>query len=136
MIPLENLYYAIGELAYAVARADGKVHEAERRRFHDIVVSELGNKDSKIDVSEIIFKLMDKRNGTDSDTTYNWAMNEITINSHYLSPELKNKFIKVMERIAEAYPPVTSAEERLINRFKTDIQPLKGDPVYYNNQKR
>jgi uncharacterized tellurite resistance protein B-like protein len=134
MTPVENLYYAIGELAYAVARADGQVQEAERRKFHDIVTGELGKKDASIDISEIIFKLMDKRSSSDSETTYTWAMNEIVTNSHYLSPSLKQKFIKVMERIAAAYPPVTPDEERIINRFKTDIQPLEGDPIYYNQR--
>ena len=131
MLPLENLYYAIGELAYAVARADGKVQNEERNRFHDIMITELGRKHSEIDISEIIFKLIDKRNSTDSETTYHWAMNEIRMNSHYMSPELKTKFIRVMERIAEAYPPVTPEEEKIISRFKTDIVPIEGDPVYY-----
>jgi len=134
MTPRENLYYAIGELAYAVARADGQVQEAERRKFHDIVTGELGKKDGSVDVSEIIFKLMDKRGSTDSATTYDWAMNEIVTNSHYLSPAMKQKFIRVIERIAEAYPPVTPDEERIINRFKTDIGPLEGDPIYYNGR--
>ena len=38
----------------------------------------------------------------DSETTYNWAMKEIRTNSHYLSPEMKETFIRVMEKIAKA----------------------------------
>ena len=37
----ENLHYAIGELAYAVACADGIVQKEERQKFHDIVLAEL-----------------------------------------------------------------------------------------------
>ena len=130
MTPLENLHYAIGELAYAVARADDSVQKEERKIFHDIVETELHCKDYAFDISGIIFQIMDK-DQTDSATTYNWAMDEIKLNSHYLSPKLKKKFICVMEKVAKAFPPVTVSEQSLINKFKKDIAVINGDPVYY-----
>jgi uncharacterized tellurite resistance protein B-like protein len=134
MTPVENLHYAIGELAYAVARADGFVQEEERKKFQDIVSGELREHDYKFDIASIIFQLMDHRKShQDGDTAYQWAMNTIKLNSHYLSPALKEKFIRVMQRIAEAYPPVTEEEKRMIDQFMKDIEPLHGDPVYYNN---
>src|SRR6185436_16813027 len=36
MSPIENLYYAMGELAYSVASADGRVQPEERKKFSDI----------------------------------------------------------------------------------------------------
>lgn len=128
--PIQNLHYAIGELAYAVAHADGRVQKEERKKFHDIVEAELRCKDYDFDLSDIIFKIMDK-DQHDSATVYNWAMHEIKTNSHYLSPELKQTFIKVMEKVAKAYPPVTDNERAIIDRFKKDIEPIHGDPVYY-----
>lgn len=128
--PIQNLHYAIGQLAYAVAHADGIVQAEERQRFHSIVEAELRCGDHDFDLSEIIFKIMDRDNH-DSKTVYTWAMNEIKTNSHYLSPQLKQTFIKVMEKIAKAYPPVTENEQRLIEQFKKDIEPLEGDPVFY-----
>jgi uncharacterized tellurite resistance protein B-like protein len=130
MTSTENLYYAIGELAYAIASADGKVQKEERQRFHDLVSEHLKNKDYAFDISDIIFQIMD-RDKLDAETTYNWAMNQIRLNSHYLSPQLKEKFIKVMEVVASAYPPVTIEEQNLIDKFKSDIAPIIGDPVYY-----
>jgi hypothetical protein len=70
----------------------------------------------------------------DTETTYQWAMKEIRTNSHYLSPGLKQTFIKVMEKIAKAYPPVTGEEKDILDRFKKDIEPIHGDPVYYDNK--
>jgi hypothetical protein len=63
--------------------------------------------------------------------SYDWAMDQIRMNSHYLSPELKKTFIRVMEKIAKAYPTVTVDEAELIEKFKKDIELLHGDPVYY-----
>jgi len=133
MNPLENLHYAIGELAYSVARADGEIQKEEKKKFHDLVEAELRNKEFNFNVSDIIFQLME-RDKFDSETTYNWAMKEIKLNSHYLSPQLKEKFICVMQKVAEAFPPVTKGEQAIIEKFKEEIKDIQGDPVYYDNK--
>lgn len=130
MTPTENLHYAIGELAYAIARADGEVQKEERKRFQDIVAAEMRCKDYGFDVSDIIFKIMD-RDKTSAKEAYDSAMKQVRTNSHYLSPELKDTFIKVIEKVAKSYAPVTIDEMQLIEKFKKDIEPLNGDPVYY-----
>ena len=130
MTPLENLHLAIGEIAYAVAKIDGKVQNEERQKFHNIVAAELRTKDYDFQISDIIFQIIDK-DKMDAETTYDWAMKEIKLNSHYLSPELKLTFLRIMEKIAKAYPPVSLEEKKFIERFKKDIEPINGDPVYY-----
>jgi uncharacterized tellurite resistance protein B-like protein len=135
MNPLQNLHYALGELAYAIARADGKVQESEKKRFHSIVVAELRMGNYDFDLSDIIFQIMEKEH-IDAETSYKWAMNEIRLNSHYLSPELKHTFIRVMEKVGRAYPPVTIQEKELLDKFKTDIAPIVGDPVFYEKSNK
>ena len=130
MTPTENLHYAIGELAYAIARADGEVQKEERLKFQSIVESELRSKDQAFDISDIIFKIMNK-DKTSTKDAYDGAMKQIHTNSHYLSPELKTTFIAVMEKVAKAYKPITIDEMLLIEKFKKDITSLHGDPVYY-----
>lgn len=130
MTPIENLHYAIGELAYAIARIDGKVQEEERKKFHDIVAAEIRCKDYGFDISDIIFRIMDKDRQS-AETVYKWAMKNIQTNGHYLSPMLKKTFINVMKKIAKAYPPVTESEKNLLERFKKDIETVHGDPVFY-----
>ncbi len=132
MTPLQNLYYAIGEMAYAVASADGEVQKEERQRFSSIVSAELRCDHFGFSISDIVFQIMDKEKQS-TENAYNWAMKQIRMNSHYLSPEIKKDFIRVMEKIAKAYPPVTLEERDLIEKFKKDIEPLTGDPVYYDS---
>ncbi len=132
MTPVENLHYAIGELAIAVALADGEIQKEERDQFHKLVETELRNKYYAFDISDIIFKVMDKQQVSSTSDAYNLALKEIKMNSHYLSPELKATFIKVMEKVANAYKPVTINEMLLIEKFKEDIAPINGDPVYYS----
>jgi uncharacterized tellurite resistance protein B-like protein len=130
MTPTENLHYAIGELAYAIAAADGEIQKEERKKFHDIVEAELQHKDLDFNVSYIIFQVLDKQK-TSTEYAYDWAMKQIRLNSHYLSPALKEKFIILMEKVALAFKPVTLDEMKLIEKFKMDIAPIIGDPVYY-----
>jgi len=106
MTPIENLHYAIGEIAYAVAHADGAIQKEEREKFHNIVEAELRNKDYAFDISDIIFQIMDK-DKKDSKSVYDAAMHQIKVNSHYLKSHIEN-FIK--ERNSE-----------LIKRWQTFI---------------
>lgn len=133
MTSLENLHYAIGQLAYTVATADGYIQPQERQKFHDIIAAELRCKDYDFNVTDIIFRIMEK-DKLDPETSYNWAMNEIKLNSHYLSPALKKSFIAVMEKIAKAYSVVTDDERNIIERFKKEIEPINGDPVFYEKE--
>lgn len=132
MTPTENLHYAIGQMAYAIARADGQVQKEEREKFAKIVAAELRMHDQDFNVSDIIFKVIEDEKIVGSEEAYKWAMKQIQTNSHYLSPKLKETFIKVMEKVAKAYPPVTINEMEILERFKKDIAPIHGDPVYYN----
>jgi uncharacterized tellurite resistance protein B-like protein len=131
MTSIENLHMAIGELAYAIARADGAVQKEERDAFHRMMKEGIGAGNPDMDISDIVFHIMEKDKFSGTETAYEWAIDEIRMNSHYLSPELKATFINVIQKVAEAYAPVTAEEKKLIDRFKKDIAPLNGDPVYY-----
>ena len=131
MTPIENLHYALGELAYAVAFADRTIQEDERKKLHAILESELESLHGTMDISEIIFKILEK-DKTDSETAYTRAMEQLWLNSHYLGPELKLSFLHVIEKVAKAFPPVLRTEKNMIKRFREDIAEIHGDPVFYN----
>jgi len=133
MTPTENLHYAMGQLAYAIAKADGQVQKEERKKFESIVAAELRMQDQDFNVSDIIFKVLDGEKFIKPKEAYDWAMKQIRTNSHYLSPKLKETFIKVMQKVAKAYPPITIDEVSILVKFQSDIALIHGDPVYYNN---
>jgi uncharacterized tellurite resistance protein B-like protein len=131
MTPTENLHYAIGQLAYAIAKADGQVQKQEREKFARIIAAELRMHDEDFNVSDIIFKIIEDEKIVSAKDAYEWAMAQIRTNSHYLSPKLKETFIKVMEKVAKSYPPVTIDEMEILEKFKKEIATIHGDPVYY-----
>ena len=130
MSPTENLYYALGEIAYTIAFADGKVQREEMERFEEIVKNGLQDGHPSYDISGIVFELLRKERH-DVDTAYEWAIRELKNNSHYLSPEMKQAFITTMDAVSEAFPPVTVKESTLLANFKKDMALLNGDPTFY-----
>ncbi|GIK69635.1 MAG: TerB family tellurite resistance protein [Bacteroidetes bacterium] len=123
MDALQRIYYAIGLLAYSVAKADGEIQKEEKERLQNILLEEFKNGYADTDISEIIFEILrkDKQN---YETAYNWAINELKVCSHKLTPEIKLHLLAVMNKVAKAFPPVTYNEEVVMNKLETDIQKL------------
>ncbi|MBA3666078.1 MAG: TerB family tellurite resistance protein [Bacteroidetes bacterium] len=131
MTSIESLYYAIGEMAYAIAKVDGPVQREERERFHKLVSEELQHGEYLFDISDIIFQILDKEKAS-AQMAYEFAMKQIRLNSHYVSPEIKDKFIRVMKKVAEAYAPISAEEQKMMDRFNAEIKSIKGDPVFFD----
>jgi uncharacterized tellurite resistance protein B-like protein len=115
----QHLYYALGIMAYAVAKADGEIQQQERQMIHKIV-SEETEHNINFDYAEIIFSILQKeKNGVDS--VYKWAIHSIDLGKHHFTPLMKDQFIAVIKKIAEAFPPTTKGESKMIDKFSRVI---------------
>ena len=92
------------------------------------------NHDIDFQYAEIIFQLLEKDN-TGLDHVYDWAMEEMNKGRHYLTPEIKNKMIGVLYKIADAFDHITAEEEKIIHRFKDDLKTL-GSSHFIKSTKR
>ncbi|MBL7892698.1 MAG: hypothetical protein JNL63_08710 [Bacteroidia bacterium] len=126
---IQGLYYAFGQLAYAVAAADGAIQQVERTTLHNLLVDKFKDHNVDFDYSEIIFQVLAKDH-TKVHTAYEWAMREMKLNEYYLTEKKKKDFVDILQKIASAKAPVTIDEKNLIDKFKDDIAPLTGDPVF------
>lgn len=120
--PKQHLFYAVGILAYAVAKSDNKVQQEELKILKEIVKSEI---DHEIDFgyTEIVFELLAK-DGNSTETVYKWAMNSMELGKHHLTMDLKYKFCSILKKVAAAFPPSTEHEKELIQRFDSDIEKI------------
>lgn len=123
MNPTASLFYALGQLSYAIANADGKVQREEKDNFQKILKEQFDAISPDIDTAEIIFELL-RRDATDPKTAYNWALNQIKLYSHYFNDDMKKGFMATLKKIAEIYPPVEPQEKELIQQFEKDIQAI------------
>lgn len=129
MTATENLYYALGEIAYAVAKADGRIQKDEVQKFHGILEAELQVPSDSFSVADIIFHIMNKDH-VDAETAYENGMHQMRLYSHHLTPEMKLSFLHVTEKVAHAFPPRLRSEENMIVRFRTDIAQLRSDNLF------
>jgi uncharacterized tellurite resistance protein B-like protein len=125
MTGVERLYYALGQLAYAVAKADGSVDSEERLKLHDIVVKGSKCHNYDFNVSEIIFHILQKDKLYTVEDAYNVAMKEIKLCSNYLTDDMKAEFSAVLEKVARSFGTYTESEKVLIDRFRSEIDVIK-----------
>ena len=121
---VERLYFALGELVYAVAKSDGTINFEEKNKLHDLVVKEAKCHLHEFNVSEIIFHIMQKDQLFSIEESYQMAMKEINICSNYLTEDMKAEFTAVLEKVARAFGKFTTEEKALIARFRTEIDQL------------
>jgi uncharacterized tellurite resistance protein B-like protein len=118
----QHLYYALGALAYAVAKADGKVQIEEREKVREIVDRGLQHT-IDFNYTDIIFQILQKDKMGFKDV-YHWAMHSFETAKYHLTPEIKKQFIQVIDEVAAAFPPTDPNEKALIARFGHDIDKL------------
>jgi uncharacterized tellurite resistance protein B-like protein len=123
MDAMGNLFYALGQLSYAIANADGKIQREEKDNFHKILKEQFDAISPEMDTAEIIFELL-RRDTIDTQTAYTWAINQIKLYSHHLDDNLKKGFITTIKKVAEVYPPVEPQERALIEQFERDLKSI------------
>ncbi len=120
----QSLFYGMGQIAYAVAQADGQVQREEREKLHAFLADEIKNIDSDFDYTDIIFQLLDKEH-IDFETSYKWGIDSMRLGGHKLTTELKWEFLDLLCKVAEAYPPADKKEMEIITRFIGDLRKMK-----------
>ncbi|HYG51997.1 MAG TPA: hypothetical protein VD905_13895 [Flavobacteriales bacterium] len=120
----QHLFYGLGQVAYAVAQADGKIQRQEREKLHDMLTDEFTKIDTDYGYADIIFQLLEKEH-MDFEHSYKWGIDAIKLGSHKLNSKLKWDFTDILFKVAAAYPPSTRSEEEIIFRFIKDIKGLR-----------
>lgn len=118
-----NLIYGVGQLAYAVAKIDGKIQNEEKDRLHKFVVKELSPYCGQTDVAPIIFEILNK-DKQDFDTSYKFAMSAVKLSSHLLNKEVNHAILNIMVKVAATFPPVTFSEAVVIEKIRQDLDEL------------
>lgn len=116
----QHLYYALGALAYSVAKADGKVQREEKEKVKQIVEG-TSNHSMDFGYTDIIFQLLQKDKAGFKEV-YTWAMKSFEIGKYHLTPEMVREFVDIISQVADAYPPNDPEEKALIARFESDIK--------------
>jgi hypothetical protein len=116
-----NLYRAIGELAYVIARSDSLLTQLEKTVFREAVKEELGEEGwATIDR----FEYLDHNNQKPTlDQSYNRAIYTFRQNRQALSPDLAERFVSLLEKVG-GVSGITDRETLVIEQFQADLSKI------------
>jgi uncharacterized tellurite resistance protein B-like protein len=120
-IPLREIYRAIGELAYVVAKADKGLSAEERAAFYQIAQEEL-NYESWAAQSR--FDLLDEVVKPSIDVAYNDAIHELRKYKDHFTADLKDKALLVLQKVAASCNGLGPNEAFILDRFRKDLEVL------------
>ncbi len=116
-----NLYRAIGELSFVIAKSDNMLTQIEKTVFREAVKEELGE-EGWIVIDR--FEYLDQNNHKPTmEQTYNRAIYVFKQNKEVLSEALIEKFIALLEKVA-GVSGITDREILLIEQFQEDMNKL------------
>ena len=116
-----DIYRALAELGYAIAKADGGMQSAEKDEFYRIMQEEIYPNGL---LAESRFEILESRGHLTVDQAYKQVINTIKLNKKAFTPEMREQFLNVMHRVADAYNGIEVSESELIERFIKDIDAL------------
>lgn len=120
----QYLYYGLGEIAYSIALADGKLEREEEIMFHDLIVEEV-KQEFDYNISEIIFALLKKENIA-SKTTFIWGIKNMKLGEQHFTAEMLKKFIHILERTADVFQGSIEQKDKLIADFTEQTKDFSG----------
>lgn len=112
-----NLYRAVGELAFVIAKADNILRDSEVKAFKD-AITEVFGKDYWI--IEDRFRYIISTPASDVESTYNHVLFMIRQNKAALNEILVEKFSNVLYKVAEV-ANIHDKQKEYLDRFKADL---------------
>lgn len=116
-----EIYRAIAEMAYVIAKVDRGLSSEERRAFYDVITEEL---EYDAWAAQSRFELLDEIVDPTIDKAYNEAMHDFRKYKKYLTPEMKEKTIRVVQRVADACHGLNEKEAFIIDRIRKDFEKI------------
>ncbi len=128
----KEYYTALGNLVYAIAKADGSIQTEESSKIFYFVISQLvelekesGDGKNALEAfnTEKEFHRLQKEDTT-VEKAYDGFVAFLEKNKNHFDEKLKNTCIDVMERVAEAYNDIEDSEKELMDKIRNKIQEI------------
>lgn len=120
-IEKREIYRAIAEMAYVIAKADKGLSAEERMAFNQIVEEELQLNSW---IAQSRFELLDEVTQPTIDVAYNEALHDLKKYREFLTEDLKQRALRVVMRVAESCSGYSEKERLIIDRLKSDLNTI------------
>ena len=105
-------------MAYALAKADGHLQTEELDTLKDLLAKEPHG-----EIAIYVLNLQDTH-GMKVQDAYQFALRRFQENRRDLDESTKKKFVRILERVAEAYEGTTRKESELLRQCRRDLRKL------------
>lgn len=118
----QNIFKAMGSLAYAMAIADGTIQEEEKETIRRLALQEFELSDIDNAWITTMFDELQERD-ISLDEAYEYALDVLEANrySFEFDEPMKRKCLKFIERTAEAFNGMDYSERAVMARLKNDL---------------
>lgn len=117
-MPKQDLYIGLGSMAYALAKADGRLQTEEVILLQQILLEEPHG-----EVALSVVTLHD-RYGVKSEEAYQFAFRRFATNRCELNESLKKKFLGILQHVAESFEGVSRKEQEILRRCRKELTRL------------
>lgn len=114
-----DLEQALAELVYSIALVDGVLDDQEMVAFEEMIVKEM--KDQATEIRNK-FLLLKGRSSPNVESVYKKAMYAIGQNKEFFCKQLKDKYVRIIQKVAGSVKGLRVEELKLLERFKNDIE--------------
>ena len=117
-MPQQDLYIGLGNVAYALAKMDGRLQPEEAAALQRLLHEEPHG-----DIAFNAFNLNDQY-GVKAEEAYQFAFRRFVENRRELDAGLKKKFIDILQRVADSGEGTSRKEHELLRRCRKEINRL------------
>lgn len=114
-MPQQDLFIGLGCLAYAVAMADGEVHQEEVQAFAHLLQQHTHG-----EMALFSLKLKAKLQCLPEEA-YQFAFRRFSANITEFSRQQKEQFCYMLQQIAQAHAGISAAESAVLKRIRLDL---------------
>ena len=115
------IFRAIAELAYVIAKSEHGISSEERISFFNIIREEFSDESW---IAQSHFEILDEVMHPSLNEAYNTSIFELKKHKIHFTPALKDKAIRVLNRVAESFNGLGENEAFILDRLKKDIRNL------------
>ena len=112
-----NLFQAVAELAFAIAKADEEITQDEIDAYQEAILETMGKAEW---LAKEHFDQLINNQQAELETAYQDALRRIEQNKDALDRVLIRKFLYVLEKVAKVRG-ISQEEKEIINRFEEDV---------------
>lgn len=105
-------------MAYALAKTDGRLQAEELDTLKGLLAEETHG-----EIAIYVLNLQDSH-GIRAQDAYQFALRRFQENRRDLDESIKKKFVRILERVAEAYEGTTRKESELLRQCRKDLRKL------------